>query len=107
MAGFAAKSCLELGMHKNSFFENLNGGSDKRIFLKTLFCCVYDLDKRCSFFANLPWTLHDKAIDENVFKLVRTIANNQRPQPYFTTNANEGSCANYGHRTPTTLTYRR
>jgi hypothetical protein len=38
---------------------------------------------------------------------VRTIANNQRPQPYFTTNANEGSCANYGHRTPTTLTYRR
>ncbi|KAH6694792.1 hypothetical protein BKA61DRAFT_584130 [Leptodontidium sp. MPI-SDFR-AT-0119] len=69
MAGFAAKSCLELGMHKNSFFENQNGGSDKRIFLKALFCCVYDLDKRCSFFANLPWTLHDKVIDENVFKL--------------------------------------
>ncbi|KAK0122020.1 hypothetical protein ONS95_010285 [Cadophora gregata] len=69
MAGFAAKSCLELGMHKNSFYENQSGGPDKRIFSKTLFCCVYDLDKRCSFFANLPWTLHDKAIDENVFNL--------------------------------------
>lgn len=61
-------------MHKDSFFENRNVGSDEAIFLKTLFCCAYDLDKRCSFFANLPWTLHDKAIDENVFNLVRTIA---------------------------------
>ncbi|KFY86577.1 hypothetical protein V500_07540 [Pseudogymnoascus sp. VKM F-4518 (FW-2643)] len=68
-AGFAAKSCLELGMHKDSFFENRNVGSDKAIFQKTLFCCVYDLDKRCSFFTNLPWTLHDKDIDESVFDL--------------------------------------
>lgn len=75
-------------MHKDSFFENRNVGSDKAIFQKTLFCCVYDLDKRCSFFANLPWTLHDKDIDESVFDLVHTLAlvyfaAKSEPQPYF------------------------
>lgn len=69
MAGIASKSCIELGMHNNSFYEGRSPSLDQSAFLGTLFCCVYDLDKRCSFFTNLPWTLHDKSIDQSVLNI--------------------------------------
>ncbi|KAL2849852.1 hypothetical protein BJY01DRAFT_245789 [Aspergillus pseudoustus] len=61
MIGIAARACLELGLHGYKPSEDRGIG-----FSKVLFACVYDLDKRCSFFANLPWTLQDKDIDVGV-----------------------------------------
>jgi hypothetical protein len=72
MSGFAAKACLELGLHKERVVEICDDTPPNAAFLKDIFSCVYDLDKRCSFYTNLPWTLHDKDIDENVFDLVCT-----------------------------------
>ena len=68
MIGFAATTSLELGLHR----ENPSGKRDQTQAFESckIFPCVYDLDKRCSFFANLPWTLHDKDIDANVMSLV-------------------------------------
>ncbi|KAH7201144.1 hypothetical protein DER44DRAFT_433778 [Fusarium oxysporum] len=67
MIGFASRACLELGMHKEQPDEG--GVSPDISFHKVLFSCVYDLDKRCSFYSRLPWTLHDKDIDANVLSL--------------------------------------
>ncbi|KAB5581283.1 hypothetical protein GE09DRAFT_1085775 [Coniochaeta sp. 2T2.1] len=67
MIGFAATTSLELGLHR----ENPSEKRDQAQAFQSckIFPCVYDLDKRCSFFANLPWTLHDKDIDANVMSL--------------------------------------
>lgn len=70
IVGFAAKTCLELGMHKAWSHSASDEGLANAKTLKTLFCCVYDLDKRCSFFTGLPWTLDDREIDESVLELV-------------------------------------
>ncbi|RHZ66780.1 Zn(II)2Cys6 transcription factor [Aspergillus thermomutatus] len=61
MIGIAARACLELGLHKYKPNDGKGTG-----FGKVLFACVYDLDKRCSFFADLPWTLQDKDIDAGI-----------------------------------------
>ncbi|KAJ9497397.1 hypothetical protein H2202_007201 [Exophiala xenobiotica] len=69
MSGFGAKACLELGLHKESSLDTRDDSLADKAFLKDIFSCVYDLDKRSSFYTNLPWTLHEKDLDENVFDL--------------------------------------
>lgn len=68
MIGLAARTSLELGLHT----EKPVGNTDQppRLQNREIFSCVYDLDKRCSFFADLPWTLHYKNIDARVLQLV-------------------------------------
>ncbi|KAF7528224.1 hypothetical protein G7054_g10222 [Neopestalotiopsis clavispora] len=67
MIGLAARTSLELGLHT----EKPVGNTDQppRLQNREIFSCVYDLDKRCSFFADLPWTLHYKNIDARVLQL--------------------------------------
>ena len=68
MIRFAATASLELGLHKEKPAEER--GKVLTLQLCDLFSCVYDLDRRCSFFASLPWTLHHKDIDASVLSLV-------------------------------------
>ncbi|KAF5010517.1 hypothetical protein FDECE_3334 [Fusarium decemcellulare] len=69
MIGLAARASLELGLHRERSFQGLNHPSSTVNFHKVIFSCVYDLDKRCSFFANLPWALHEKDIDVDILAL--------------------------------------
>ncbi|CEL11546.1 hypothetical protein ASPCAL14647 [Aspergillus calidoustus] len=63
LSGVAAKLCLELGLHRESFFSDTQLCPDRIADCKRLFACVYDLNRRCSFYSGLPWTLHDREID--------------------------------------------
>jgi hypothetical protein len=67
MIGIAARACLELGLHE--YKPTVDKGTG---FSRVLFACVYDLDKRCSFFADLPWTLQDMDIDVGILSPVRS-----------------------------------
>ncbi|KAI9039006.1 uncharacterized protein KD926_009990 [Aspergillus affinis] len=69
MAGVAAKLCLELGIHLGRFFNGALVHPDRFTDVKRLFACVYDVDRRCSFYSNLPWTLHDRDIDMSTLRL--------------------------------------
>lgn len=67
MSGFAAKACLELGLQQEKSVNDFDESPADLDFVQDLFLCVYNLDKRCSFYANLPWTLVDKDINDNIF----------------------------------------
>lgn len=45
--------------------------------------CVVDLDRRCSFIANLPHHLRDREIDDSVLDLVRGLAYEAGHQSFF------------------------
>lgn len=70
MSGVAAKLCLELGIHQKHFFDGTRMHPDRIIDCKRLFACVYDVDRRCSFYSGLPWTLYDRDIDVTALRLV-------------------------------------
>lgn len=70
MSGVAAKFCLELGIHQEHFFDNARIHPDRITDCKRLFACVYNVDRRCSFYSGLPWTLHDSDIDVTALRLV-------------------------------------
>lgn len=70
MAGVAAKLCLEVGIHQERFFDNARMNPDRVMTCKRLFACVYDADRKCSFYSGLPWTLHDGDIDMSILRLV-------------------------------------
>ncbi|KAJ6000124.1 hypothetical protein N7481_000533, partial [Penicillium waksmanii] len=63
IAGVAAKLCLEFGLHRERFFEDSQVLQRRITDWKRLFACVYRLDRQCSFYSSLQWTLHDKEIN--------------------------------------------
>lgn len=71
LAGVAAKLCLELGLHRETFFEDLKVLPQRIVDWKRLFACVYRLDRQCSFYSGLPWTLHDREINVSALTVVR------------------------------------
>jgi hypothetical protein len=71
--GAAAKLCLELGLHRMSS-PILEDPIRIRLGWETkMFWCVYVLDRRYSFMANLPFTLQDRDID---FELLQAVNRN-------------------------------
>ncbi|KAL2795243.1 hypothetical protein BJX66DRAFT_337028 [Aspergillus keveii] len=70
LSGVAAKLCLEVGLHRESFFADTQLCPDRIADCKRLFACVYDLNRRCSFYSGLPWTLHDSEIDLSILSVV-------------------------------------
>ncbi len=70
MCGFAARSCLELGLHKQIPRTHTDDSHDDPEFLADIFNCVYDLDRRISFITAMPLSLRDEDISESVFDLV-------------------------------------
>jgi hypothetical protein len=57
-------------MHRARFHRDRNDTPSHIEYLKGLLVCVSDLDKRCSFFTNLPVGLRDQDLDEDVLNLV-------------------------------------
>lgn len=72
MAGVAAKLCLELGLHRERFFEDTRVPPQRIADWKRLVTCVYRLDRHCSFYSGLPWTLHDEEINVSALAVVWT-----------------------------------
>lgn len=70
MSGVAARLCLELGLHREKFFEDLRILPQRITDWKRLFACVYRVDRKCSLYSGLPWTLHDEEIDMSAIQLV-------------------------------------
>ncbi|KAJ6158301.1 hypothetical protein N7485_011127 [Penicillium canescens] len=69
MSGVAARLCLELGLHREKFFEDVKALPQRIIDWKRLFACVYRIDRKCSFYSGLPWTLHDRDLDASVLRI--------------------------------------
>ncbi|KAK2609985.1 hypothetical protein N8I77_003449 [Diaporthe amygdali] len=69
VAGLMVQSALEVGLHKERYHRNSNVTAEHSSFLKRLMACVVDLDRRCSFIANLPHHLRDREIDDSVLDL--------------------------------------
>lgn len=70
IAGVASKLCLELGLHRERFFEDYQVLPRRIADWKRLFACVYRLDRHCSFYSGLPWTLHDREINVSALSVV-------------------------------------
>ncbi len=83
MAGVAAKICLELGLHRETLFEDTRVSAQRILDWKRLFACVYRLDRHCSFYSGLPWTLHDGEINVSALTVVWAI--HQQIPVYMTT----------------------
>ncbi|KAF2963902.1 hypothetical protein GQX73_g9662 [Xylaria multiplex] len=69
MCGLAARSCLELGLHKKIPDPHTEGTHEEADFLTDIFNCVYDLDRRIGFTTAMPMSLRDEDITETVFDL--------------------------------------
>ncbi|SPO03693.1 uncharacterized protein DNG_06376 [Cephalotrichum gorgonifer] len=69
MIGFATRTAFELGMHRARFYRDCDDSPSQIRFLKNLFACVSDVDKRCSFMTNLPCSLPDQNVDEDTLDL--------------------------------------
>lgn len=69
--GAAAKLCLELGLHRLS--DSVLEDSTRVHFSweTNMFWCVYVLDRRYSFMANLPFALQDRDIDFELLQAVK------------------------------------
>ncbi|KAI0536255.1 hypothetical protein GGR58DRAFT_403453 [Xylaria digitata] len=69
MCGLAARSCLELGLHKKIPDPNPEDTHEEAEILADIFNCVYDLDRRIGFTTAMPMSLRDEDISETVFDL--------------------------------------
>ncbi|KAH6871511.1 hypothetical protein B0T10DRAFT_611236 [Thelonectria olida] len=67
--GFAARLCLEMGLHRRvtveSTFPNLE---DRSTALRT-FWCVYMLERRTSLGQGIPFSIQDSYVDPSLFSL--------------------------------------
>lgn len=70
IAGVAAKICLELGLHRERFFEDSQVLPRRVSEWKRIFACVYRLERQWSFYAGLPWSLHDREINVSALTVV-------------------------------------
>ncbi|KAF2461016.1 fungal-specific transcription factor-like protein [Lineolata rhizophorae] len=66
--GLAARSCMELGLHRREAYHTLFKDDDERAEGTRLFWAVYVLDRRWSFGTGLPFALQDADIDAQLAK---------------------------------------
>jgi hypothetical protein len=57
MTEIAAKICIHLRLHILATETEPGSAMDQPKSLRQLFCSVYDLNARCAFMTDLPWTL--------------------------------------------------
>ena len=65
LMGFAARMCLEIGLHRRHPFIPFTSASEKRRAVK-LFWCVYVLERRWSFGSGLPSAINDADVDQQL-----------------------------------------
>lgn len=71
MAGFAARTALEMGLDSTNPAPGLNGSRFTNRSYHLLFCSVYDLDSRGSYVVGLPRVLSNQLKQEHLASLVR------------------------------------
>ncbi|KAL4874501.1 cytochrome P450 [Aspergillus karnatakaensis] len=69
MSGVAARLCLELGIHRESFYSVSEVQKVGVTCCRRIFACVYDLNMKSSFTTGLQWTMHDSDIDTELLDL--------------------------------------
>ncbi|KAF2424442.1 hypothetical protein EJ08DRAFT_417124 [Tothia fuscella] len=66
VCGVAARTCLELGLHRETNME----ASQEALLAHTLFCCVYDLDSKCTSICYLPRAMNKQVVAAPVARSV-------------------------------------
>lgn len=81
MAGFAARTALELGLDSTHPIPGIEGCKLTNGSHHLLFCCAYDLDSRGSYMVGLPRVFSNQLQHEHIDSLVCcSIANLNSPE---------------------------
>lgn len=70
MSGFAARQCLELGLHRRETYTELFSDPEEHTTAVQTFWSIYILDRRWSFGTGMPFALQDSDIDPDLPKPV-------------------------------------
>ena len=71
MAGFAARTALEMGLDSTNPAPGMDGCRFTNRSYHLLFCSVYDLDSRGSYMVGLPRVFSNQLKQEHIASLVR------------------------------------
>ena len=71
--GFAARLCLEMGLHRRAMVNTFRNAEEQTVGLKT-FWCVYMLERRTSLGQGVPFSIQDSHIDPSLFGMVGSIS---------------------------------
>lgn len=64
--GFAARMCLELGLHRRDALKKTFPNEDQWPDVSKIFWSIYSLDRRWSLGTGLPFVIQDEDIDPNL-----------------------------------------
>ncbi|KAJ4035296.1 hypothetical protein NW761_014884 [Fusarium oxysporum] len=70
IVGFAARLCLEMGLHRRSVVEKIFPNVEERSAAFRTFCSVYMLERRTSLGQGIPFSIQDSHVDPSLFALV-------------------------------------
>jgi len=73
IAGFAARMCIELGLHRRETYSSTFTNDEERMAATKLFWSIRVLDQRWSFGTGMPFALQDNDIDPFLQKPVRNL----------------------------------
>ena len=71
--GFAARLCLELGLHRRETLVKTLPNEEDRSWAVKLFWSIYVLDRRWGFGTGMPFALQDSDIDSTLPEPVSTL----------------------------------
>ncbi|KAH7169913.1 hypothetical protein EDB81DRAFT_774071 [Dactylonectria macrodidyma] len=69
MVGFAARLCLEMGLHRRATIENTFSNDMERSDALRTFWCVYMLERRTSLGQGVPFSIQDSYVDSSLFTM--------------------------------------
>jgi hypothetical protein len=64
--GFAARMCLELGLHRREALMKSFPNEDQWADVTKIFWTIYSLDRRWSLGTGLPFVIQDEDVDPNL-----------------------------------------
>ncbi|KPM45907.1 hypothetical protein AK830_g695 [Neonectria ditissima] len=69
IVGFAARLCLEMGLHRRATIENTFPNQTERSDALRTFWCVYTLERRTSLGQGVPFSIQDPYVDSSLFNM--------------------------------------
>lgn len=70
LMGFAARLCLEMGLHRQEMVEKLFTTIEERDTARRVFWSVYMFERRTSLGQGIPFIIQDSYVDPSLFSLV-------------------------------------
>ena len=70
MIGFAARLCLEMGLHRKEVILKTFPDQEERIVALRVFWSVYTFERRTSLGQGVPYSIQDSHIDPSLFTIV-------------------------------------